>query len=1259
MLKYAKFLKGLLTNKARLEEACTITMNERCSAVLLNKLPSKEKDPGSFTIPCDIGQLHINNALAYIGGISLMSYTMYKKLGLGEPKATRMSLELADRSIQYPRGIIENVLIKVDKFVLPIDFLILDMPEDSRKPPADDDECYRIDDLDATINAEAQELLENDRSDSFLLKGLEKSIDQSDLESFEQMTARPDGIKSKHLYSASANEIDEKRPELKSLPNHLEYAYLQGDKSFPIIISSKLSEKEKKLLLQVLEKRKGAIAWKMSDIKGISPSFCTHKILMEDDFRPVIQPQRHLNPKVQDVVKKEIVKLLDSGLIYPISDSSWVSLIHVVPKKGGMTVVLNDNNELIPSRTVTGWRVCIDYQKLNDATRKDHFPLPFIDQMRMSFGLCNAPATFQRCMTAIFYDMVEDFMEVFMDDFSVFGNSFDCCLANLDRMLARCEETNLVLNWKKCHFMVKEGIVLGHKISGAGIEVDRAKIDVIAKLPYPTNVKGVRSFLGHAGFYRRFIKDFSMISKPMTKLLMKDAKFDFFDDCKKAFNILKERLTTTPIIISPDWNVPFELMCDASDFAVGAVLGQRIDGKFKPIYYASKTLNNAQEHYTTTEKELLAVVFSFDKFCLTPNQGFLLLQGFDIEIKDKKGEENLVADHLSRLENPDLETFTRDEIADEFPDEHLMILKADLNDDEPWSGNISSRIEMPQNNIQGNKYILVAVDYVSKWVEAQALPTKDDRVVIKFLRKLFARFGVPKALISDRGTHFCNSQLEKALQKYKVTHKLSTAYHPQTNGQTKVTNKAIKRILERSVGYNLENWSEKLDNALWAFRNAYKTPTGCTPFRLVYGKACHLPVEIEHRAYWALKQCNMDLTAATKNRFMELNELIELRDGAYENTRIYKERTKKWHDSRLQGIKTIRMVENQNDVKFKQIETNNGTEFRNSKLESFCDEKAISQNFSSPYTPEQNGVAERKNRTLIKAARTTLNGLVLSKHFWTEADHLGKFDAKADDGYFLGYSFVSKAFRVFNTRRQQIEETYHVTFDESMEAIRFINTSVDEIRIDDSSIYPPNKFLYEDDPSRQYQANFDISYYIIPHVHSLTELTKETHVPEDEQVNTQLTKEPLWTNTETSVPNIELSVPEVTQSQITQHASTSSHPAPQDRWSRDQHIEFVYIIGKPNEGMITRSMVAKLIAAAASECLFVDSLCEIEPKKVTDNQEKNKIEAKTTRNEHGNEKSVMKSKSSKKVNQIQPQQKLKVKSEAENEEYLMGPSKPI
>ncbi|GJY86570.1 reverse transcriptase domain-containing protein [Tanacetum coccineum] len=188
----------------------------------------------------------------------------------------------------------------------------------------------------------------------------------------------------------------------------------------------------------------------------------------------------------------------------------------------------------------------------------------------------------------------------------------------------------------------------------------------------------------------------------------------------------------------------------------------------------------------------------------------------------------------------------------------------------------------PFPDSRGNKYILVAVDYVSNWVEAHALPLNDARVVVKFLKGLFSRFGVPKALISDRGTHFCNSQLEKALLRYGVTHRISIAYHPQTNGQTEVNNRAIKRILERSVGYNPKDWSEKLNDALWAFRTAYKTPTGYTPFRMVYEKACHLPVEIEHKAYWALKQCNIDLTTAAKNCFMEFNELIELRDRAYE-----------------------------------------------------------------------------------------------------------------------------------------------------------------------------------------------------------------------------------------------------------------------------------------------------------------------------------------------------------------------------------------
>ena len=252
---------------------------------------------------------------------------------------------------------------------------------------------------------------------------------------------------------------------------------------------------------------------------------------------------------------------------------------------------------------------------MNDQ-EKTTFTCPFgtFAYRRMPFGLCNAPATFQRCMNAIFADYIEKIMEVFMDDFSVYGTSFDNCLFNLNKVLQRCEDQHLVLNWEKCHFMVTEGIVLGHKISGEGIEVDPAKVEAIEKLPYPRDIKGIRSFLGHAGFYRRFIKDFSKISKPLTNLLQKDVPFSFNDDCIESFNILKNALITAPIIQPPDWKLPFEIMCDASDYAVGAVLGQRVDKKLNVIYYASRTLDAAQRNYATTEKEFLAVLFACDKF---------------------------------------------------------------------------------------------------------------------------------------------------------------------------------------------------------------------------------------------------------------------------------------------------------------------------------------------------------------------------------------------------------------------------------------------------------------------------------------------------------------------------------------------------------------------------------------------------------------------------------------------------------------------
>nr|GEY86753.1 reverse transcriptase domain-containing protein [Tanacetum cinerariifolium] len=440
--------------------------------------------------------------------------------------------------------------------------------------------------------------------------------------------------------------------ELKDLPYHLEYAYLEGLDKLPVIIAKDLKVDEKEALLKVLKFHKRAIAWKITDIKGIDPQFCTHKILMEEDYKPALQNQRPINPKVYEVIKKEVIKLLDARMIYPIFDSPWVSPIHCVPKKGGITVVENENNELIPTR-------------------------------------------------------------------------------------------------------------------------------------------------------------------PMTHLLEKETPFVFSKDCIDAFETLKKKLTEAPILVVPNWNLPFELMYDASDFGIGAVLGQ-------PLKY----LLSKQD----AKPRLIRWV--------------ILLEEFDIIIRDKKRTENLAPDHLSRLDIiiRDKKKFFKDLL-------------------------ISSKLVM--KDPPGAIMVLVS-------------PPR-------------------KAIISDRGNHFCNDKFAKVMSKYGVTHHLSIADHPQTSGQVEVSNRGLKRILEKTVGENCTSWSEKLDDALWTFRTAYKTPIRFTPYKLVYGKSCYLPIELEHKAFWALKHVNFDLKTMGDHRKLQLNELNEVRDQAYKNSLIYKEKTEKLHDSKIKN----------------------------------------------------------------------------------------------------------------------------------------------------------------------------------------------------------------------------------------------------------------------------------------------------------------------------------------------------------------------
>nr|GEU58909.1 DNA-directed DNA polymerase [Tanacetum cinerariifolium] len=667
----------------KLFELAKVPLNENCSAMLLKKLPKKLGDPDKFLIPCDFPRMDVCHALADLGAsINLMPLSIWKRLSLPELTPTRMILELADRSITRPKGVAEDVFVKVGKFYFPTDFVVVDFEADPRE--------YAQDVLDFKYNSKSgnptmvsNPSLSKEIKSEFCKESIVKSssptltpFGESDflleeIEDFLKDESIPTGIEYSYydpkgdiLYlekllnddPSQLPSIDLKQAketkakfsieeppelELKELPSHLEYAFLEETDKLLVIIAKNLKDDEKEALLKVLKAHKRAIAWKITDIKGIDPRFCTHKILTEEDYKPAVQSQRRVNSKIHEVIKKEVIKLLDAGIIYPIFDSPWVSPVHCLPKKGGMIVVANENNELIPTRLVTDWRVCIDYRKLNDATRKDHFSLPFMDQMLERLA---------RNEFYCFLDGLSSYFQIPIDPQDQEKTTFTCAYGTFA--------------YRRMPFGLSNAP--GHKISKSGIEVDRAKVDVTAKLPHPTTVK----------------------DQIIHRCVHGQEAIDILKACHEG-----------PTGGHHGANLTAKKVFDA--------------GFFWPTIYR---------------------------------------------------------------------------------DAHGMIKSCNTCQRQ---GKISQRDEMPQNAIQVCEIFDVGgIDFMGPF--------------------------------------------------------------PSSRGN-------------KTVGENRASWLDKLDDALWAFRTAFKTSIGCTPYKLVYGKSCHLPIELEHKAYWALKHANFDLKTVGDHWKLQLN----------------------------------------------------------------------------------------------------------------------------------------------------------------------------------------------------------------------------------------------------------------------------------------------------------------------------------------------------------------------------------------------------
>ncbi|GJR96197.1 reverse transcriptase domain-containing protein [Tanacetum coccineum] len=752
-----------------------------------------------------------------------------------------MTLELADRSISEPIGIAEDVYVTVGKFQFPADFVVVDFEPDPRVPLILGRSflktsralmnANRIEVIDMACEEYSQEVIgfsnvissgnptpyydpivstssptltpfgDSDfllfeEADSFLaieddptspevdptyydpdgyILLLKPILNSDPLPPPNQGNYLPEIRKDLKICEANNEKSSVNEPpeiELKDLPPHLEYAFLEGNDKLPVIIAKDLKNEEKAALIEVLKSHKRAIAWKLSDIKGIDPEFCTHKILMEEDYEPTVQHQRRVNPKIHDVIKKEVesscrwVLFIESLKVHGVKPGA------LLYRKGWMTIVKN-------------------WQRKNKHFQPIHYASKTMTEAQAHY------TTTEKELLAVVYAF-EKFRSYLVLSKSIVYTDHSA----IKYLFAKKDAKPRLMRWI---LLLQEFDVVIRDKKGA----ENLAADHLSRLENPHQDK--------------------LENKEITETFPLE-----------TLGSVALRVDSTP------WFADFANY-HAGNFIVKGMSSQQKNKFFKDV-----------KHYFWDDPFLFKICADqMIRRCVHGKEALDILEACHNGPTGGHHGANLTAKKVFDA------GFFWPSI---YKDAHELVKNCDSCQRQ---GKISQRDEMPQNSIQvceifdvwgidfmgpfpssrGNKYILVAVDYLSKWVEAKALPTNDARVVCKFLKSLFARFGAPRAIISDRGTHFCNDQFAKVMLKYGVTHRLSTAYHPQTSGQVEVSNRGLKRILERTVGENRASWSDKLDDALWAFRTAYKTLIGCTPYKLVYGKACHLPIELKHKAY--------------------------------------------------------------------------------------------------------------------------------------------------------------------------------------------------------------------------------------------------------------------------------------------------------------------------------------------------------------------------------------------------------------------------